>query len=118
MPPSTLLQQSLTTLRATRKDIASAAFRLNLGKKPIEDQRNAALHAHDVENAILALQSADLANIRDKLVANEAELIAGINDLNRARANLAKVEAVIGAAGRFLDVLSKVVTFAATRGLG
>jgi hypothetical protein len=95
--------------------MASAAWHIRLRTKPAEVQKQAAHAALDTESAIRALENEQLADIRDKLVANKADLLKGINDLNGARQDLARVESIIQAAGKALDVLAKVISFAATR---
>ena len=113
--PNELRRETLKTLRATRRDMASAAWHMRLRTKPTEVQRQAAHAALDIESAVRSLENEQLADIRDKFVANEADLLKGINDLNDARQNLARVESIIRAAGKALDVLAKVISFAATR---
>lgn len=117
MTPSEIRRQTLKELRATRKDMASAAFLLTLQKKPENVQLDAARHSLDVQSAIRALENEQLSAIATELSANEAPLLKGISDLERARKSLAKVETIIKAAGSVLEILAKVFSFTATRGI-
>ncbi len=112
--PGELKSMTLKELRAARKDMLSGPWRLAIKAQPAEVRRAAALRFLDVEQAILELENAALADIRDKLAANEAALIAGTKALAKARQNLAKVQAVLEALGTLLTVAAKIAKFVAT----
>jgi hypothetical protein len=112
--PGELKTATLKELRATRADLTSAEWLLSLPSQPAEVRRDAAHKLLDIEQALLALGTATLADIRDKLVANEPQLVAGIEAMAEARKKLERVKAVLTAAGKLLEVVAKVVKFAAT----
>lgn len=110
--PGELRSQTLRELRAARKNMASAVFQMALRKEPPKVQRDAALKQLATQQAILALENAELAEIRDDLVANEAELLKGIAALGKAREKLTKVAKVLDALGAALATVTKIAKFA------
>jgi hypothetical protein len=112
--PAELKDMTLKELRASRKAMMSGPWKVFIQKQPVEVRRDAALKAVDIEQAILELENADLAAIRDKLVANETDLLAGVDALARARQNLAQVQMVLEAVGTLLSIAAKIAKFVAT----
>jgi hypothetical protein len=112
--PSELKDMTLKELRAARKAMLSGPWKVFIQKQPLEVRREAAHKAVDIEQAILELENADLAAIRDKLVENEDDLLAGVKALAKARQNLAKVQVVLEALGTLLAIAAKVAKFVAT----
>jgi hypothetical protein len=112
--PSELKDMTLKELRAARKAMLSGPWKVFIQKQPLEVRRDAAHKAVDIEQAILELENADLAAIRDKLVENEDDLLAGVKALAKARQNLAKVQVVLEALGTLLAIAAKVAKFVAT----
>jgi hypothetical protein len=112
--PSELKDMTLKELRAARKAMLSGPWKVFIQKQPLEVRRDAAHKAVDIEQAILELENADLAAIRDKLVENENDLLAGVKALAKARQNLAKVQVVLEALGTLLAIAAKVAKFVAT----
>lgn len=114
-PPSKTKNDVLKELRATRRDMISAAWIISLKNQPENVRRNAAFKLSDTQQAILALANAQLAKIRDKLMANEVELRNGRDALAKGEAEpREKVETVLQALGQFLTTVAKVVKFVAT----
>lgn len=112
--PAELREMTLKELRAARKAMLSGPWKVSIQKQPPEKRRDAALKLSDIQQAILALENADLADIRDRLAANEDDLLAGVQALAGARQNLAKVQAVLEAVGTLLAIAAKVAKFVAT----
>ena len=112
--PGELRDMTLKELRAARKAMFSGPWKVAIQKQPLEVRRTAAHRLVDIEQAILELENADLAAIRDKLVANETDLLKGTQALAKARQNLAKVQAVLEAVGTLLAIAAKVAKFVAT----
>jgi hypothetical protein len=112
--PGELKSMTLKELRAARKDMLSGPWKISIKAEPPDVRRAAALRFLDIEQAILELENAALADIRDKLAENEAALLAGTKALAKARQNLAKVQAVLEAIGTLLAVAAKVAKFVAT----
>lgn len=63
----------------------------------------------NVANAILKLENAALADIRDQLKANETEIAKGIAGLEKATADIKKVAKVLKAIDAALGVILKIV---------
>ncbi len=114
MNPGETKKEVLKELRQTRKDMMSAVWVDAIRKKAVDVRREAALKLADVKDAIHELQNAELAEIRDKLIENETDLLKGTERLSRARKNLTQVREVLDAAGALLETLVKVAKFVVT----
>ena len=110
--PGDLQNMTLRQLRAVREDMMSAEWDLSMSAETAAVKTAAAKKLVNVERAILALENADLAAIRDQLVANEGDLLAGTEALARARQNLAKVQEVLEAVGILISIAARVAKFA------
>ena len=109
MSPSEIRRETLRRLREAKGGMLSLEFQLNLEKEPADVRRQAALAISNTEIGILKLRTAELADIREDLLANEEELNKSADSLGKALANINKVKEVIGAAAAFLGVVGKVV---------
>ena len=114
MSPSNTKKEILKKLRKTRKEMMSVAWTDAIRKKPVEVRREAAFKLFDINDAIHELQNANLTKIRNKLIANETELIDGTAKLSQALDNLNQVKKILNTAGKLLNVVAKVVKFVAT----
>ncbi len=112
-PQARIKQQTLSELRAPRRDMMSGTWLIALASKPLDVRRDAALKLNDVQMAILALENAKLREIKNQLKDNERALRQGRESLARARENLARVQTVLTAVGRLLDLVAQVARFAA-----
>jgi|GEM_PF-1025818 len=111
MSPNNTKKETLKKLRQTRKEMMSAAWTDAIQKKPVEVRQEAAFKLFNINNAIHELQNASLAEIGDKLIANETEMLEGTANLGHALEDLNQVEKVLNTAGKLLDVVAKVVKF-------
>lgn len=111
--PGQIRTETLAELRAARRAMSTAPFLMALASQPEDVREQAAIKLLNAELAIRSLETAELGAIRDRLIENEAGLIAGIAQLRQARENLAKVAKVLSALGEVLGVVAKVVKFAA-----
>lgn len=110
MSPSELRNAALKELRAARRAMLSARWTLSLEAVDPATREAAALELLRVNHAILKLENEQLAEIRDALVENEADLVAGTESLNKALRDLTEVKAVLGAVSGVLGVIGKIVT--------
>jgi hypothetical protein len=110
--PSETRKQTLQQLRETFLRMSSPDWDLALLGKPEAVQTQAALEYARVQRARLRLGNAELADIRDKLIANEKDLEKGRQRLRKALNDLNKVKTVLGAVSSFLDVVGRVVALA------
>jgi hypothetical protein len=100
---------TLGQLRAARLKMMSAPWLIELKKNP--DKKSEAADALlRVNSAILELENAEMASIRDDLLANEAELQEGITDLEGALQTVAGIGTALTAATKLLDIVARVVT--------
>jgi DNA repair exonuclease SbcCD ATPase subunit len=113
MSPSSTKKEILKQLRQTRNKMMSAAWIDAVREQTGEVRREAAFKRADIMDAIHELQNTELAEIRDKLIENETELLEGIAKLGQALENLENVKKVLNAAGKLLDIVAKVVKFVA-----
>jgi hypothetical protein len=112
--PSQSKKLTLQELRRTRRDMLSAEWLLAVKKQPKSVRRKAAFQLLNVEQAILELGNAQLAEIRDKLIANEKDLRLGRENLKIARKELTQVTNVLSKIEKLLEVVGKVVKFVVT----
>ena len=106
---SEIRNQTLKQIRATFLKMSSPEWDLALMTKSDEAKQEAALEYARVQRARLRLGNAELANIRDKLIENEADLTRGRARLAKALENLNRVKQVLGAVSSLLDTVAKVV---------
>ncbi len=109
--PTKIRQETLATLRGTRRDMSTATWLRSVAAQPLEVQRETAYAMLDVEQAILAMGNEKLASIGLHLKENEAALLAGRAALIKARKRLTQVRVVLAAIAKMLDVVAKVVKF-------
>jgi hypothetical protein len=107
--PNELQDKTLASLREARKQMLSAGFDIRLSTQPEEKKEEANKALLDVERTIRTLENKELEDIRDKLVANEKDLLDGISGLNKARERLESVQSFLEAVGKVLDVVAKIV---------
>ncbi len=112
MSPSRIRAQTLAELRQTLRAMMSPAWDLALEGRPKAEVTQAARTLLAVQRARLRLENAELAAIRDKLAANEADLVKGIQTLDRALRRIAGVAAVLAAAGGLLRTVGRVIALA------
>ena len=111
--PAELRRTTLRELRATRQLMLSGPWQVFVETLPPKKRSEADAKLSDIELAIQTLQKAALADIRDKLVANEKELLKGTAALAKARANLAKLQTVLEVVGSLLTIVGRIAKFAA-----
>jgi hypothetical protein len=109
MAPYELKNQTVRELGKTRNAMASPTYLWELAKLSPEKQRESALLQHQVQLAHLKMRAAELAQIRDKLVFNEAGLTAGIESVEKVLLHLTRVEEILAAVTSFVNVVGKVV---------
>lgn len=109
MSPSSLRKMTLKELRAARRAMLSAQWMLHLETGDAEAQAAAGKELLRVHHAILRLENEQLAEIRDALLENEADLVAGTRSLSEALDDLSRVDDVLGAVGEVLGVVGKVI---------
>ncbi len=113
MSPGNTKKEILKQLRQTRNEMMSAAWIDAVREQSVEIRREAALKRADIMDAIHQLQNAELAEIRDKLIENESELLKGTAKLGQALENLEKVKKVLDTASKLLGIVARVVKFVA-----
>ena len=109
MAPSEIRRLTLRQLRGAKEAMLSLEFQLSRAQEPADVRRRAALAISNTQIGILKLRTAELADIREALLANEEALNKSAGALAKALENLNNVKEVIGAASAFLGVVGKIV---------
>lgn len=112
MTPSEISNQTLEQLRETFLKMTSPEWDLALMGKPEDVVNEAAKTLLLVQRARLRLDNAELADIRDKLVANEKDLEEGRDQLNKSLERLDQIEGALNAITSLLDVVARVIPLA------
>ena len=104
--------QELTVARLQDAVTAMMTFEWHkkIAKLPKAERRKAKLLLVDCQEARLALENAQLGNIRNKLKKHDAALATGRDDLKRALKKLNKVKDVLNAVNAVVSIVSKIVT--------
>ena len=113
MSPGNIRKEILKQLRQTRNEMMTAAWIDAVREQADEVRCDAAFKRADIMDAIHELQNAELAEIRNKLMENETELLEGVTELGQALENTEKVKEVLNATGKLLEIVTKVVKFVA-----
>ena len=110
MSASETLAATLTELRATRLDMMSTKWFLALETKDDDTKADAARKLLQTQHAIRKLENTQLADIRDKLIDNETDLQAGIDNLESKREKLNQVKSVLSAVTGLLGIVGRIIT--------
>jgi hypothetical protein len=110
MSPSAIRNETLKQLRAARRSMLSARWTLRLADADAETRSEAAMKLLEVNHAILMLENRDLSEIRDALIENEEDLLAGTEALQSALKDLGKVKSALNAVSGVLAALGKVIS--------
>ena len=109
MEPSETLSETLKQVQQVFLKMTSPEWELALEGRPAEEVAQANKELLRVQKARLQLGNAQLAEIRDKLIANEQALEQGRRQVSEALGNLQKVETALGAVSSFLGVVERIV---------
>ena len=109
MTPAEIRKASLRQLLDTRKQMMSTLWMEEMKTASVQDQQNAARLLLQIQHAILEMQNAKLADIRDKLVVNEKALGDGIDSLKKALKTIQNIRVAIQAIGQFVQIVGRVV---------
>jgi hypothetical protein len=112
MAPYELKKLTVQELGKARNAMASPEYLWEVEKLSAEKQRESALLQHQVQLTHLKMRTAELAAIRDQLIANEEGLTHGIELVQTVLADLKKVEQILGTVTSFLTVVGKVISLA------
>lgn len=107
--PSEIRTDTLNVLRQAKQQLNSPTWISALEEQSPETRRDAAMRLLDVQSAKLRLEIAELAAIRDGLVANESELASGRTALTTALDGLEKVAKVLEAIRGLIGVVQRVL---------
>lgn len=113
MEPSEILESTIDILRKALDKMDESEWEEQTKKLSPEERENAFLSKTACYFAEVALVSATLENIRDKLKENDKELTDGTDRVNKALKNLKQVKNVLDAVNSLLSVVAKVVAVAA-----
>jgi hypothetical protein len=109
MAPFELEKMMMAELRKIFLKMTSPRWDLALLGKSEEEVTEAALSLLAVQRTRLRLENKELAELRDGLIANEAELIAGRDAVDEALTDLSNVKGVLEAVTGFLKTIGKII---------
>jgi hypothetical protein len=109
MAPYELRDMTKSELSATLHAMMSAEWVIALEESTPTEKKRAAMTLLALNHARTKMNNAELANIRDKLIENEAELIQGKKELDKALKKLNQVKKVLDAATAFMKVVGRIV---------
>lgn len=107
--PREISSMTLEELRETRTMMQGIAWDVELEDEDEATQNESAQCLLKIQRAIRKLENSKLKDIQAALTANEDDLNQHRQTLTDARKKLEDVAAVLTAAGRFLEVVGKVV---------
>lgn len=110
MAPYEIRDETLKVLRRMRTVMQTAPWVLALRRQDEATRQRAAMLALRVQAAILDLENTSLASIRDDLLANEASLKAGREQVDEALEELDRTRHLLRVGGELLGVLGRIVT--------
>ena len=113
MTPTEIHAATLEQLRDTRDEMLSARWMLSLEDETVDTRRESARTLLIVQHAILTLENKKLADIRDKLVANEKALADGTAGLQQSLRDIENIALVLKAIGAFLQIVGQVASLLA-----
>lgn len=100
---------TLEQLLLTREKMMSTRWMLKLRTATPAQRQDNAMTLLLVQDAILKLQNGKLADLRDKLVANEQALNDGIASLKSSLRTIESIKVAVLAVGQFLQIVGRVV---------
>ncbi|MGI9543947.1 MAG: hypothetical protein ACR2MX_11885 [Cyclobacteriaceae bacterium] len=110
MAPFEIKKETVKSLGLVRTAMMELEYLIELKKLPLAKQKRAALQLSDVQIAYLQLRKSVLADIRDRLIANEGDLIKGMDSIDKALGNLKKIEKMMQVVDGFLKLVAKVIS--------
>jgi chromosome segregation ATPase len=109
MNASETRDETLKRLRRARTEMMSARWMLALEREDASTRKEAARELLRTQHAIRKLENAQLAEIRDRLLANESALEKGREELDQALDELNDVKKVIRSVGNLLGVVGRAI---------
>jgi len=109
MAPYEIRDMTLKELREARKAMVSWEYYKALKHLSAEKQQESKILLADIIYALEEMRTTEWQSIREKLLLNEAELVAGSESLDKALQNLKKIEKVMAIAANFLSVVGRVI---------
>ena len=99
-------------LGTVRNAMNKPRFVLALDRQPAATQQRMARLLLAVMKARLRVTNAQLTDLRDDLVANEARLAEGRKTLERSLRNLSKTKEILDATAAFLQIIGRLAALA------
>jgi hypothetical protein len=110
MDPAETQRETVATLQDAIIQMTTPEFELALQSLAPEAALQARRERQRVQQARLALENAQLAAIRDRLVENDQALSEGRRRVQQALANLQAVQEVVAAVSACVEVVGRVVS--------
>ena len=109
LQPSQLYANTLGALTKARDSMLTLDWHVELNSATPEQQRAAAMTLLHLENAIMALSNARLAEIAQKMSASQAELKKATKGIEQAEQTLDNIVGFLNAAADLVEVVAKIV---------
>jgi hypothetical protein len=109
MAPYKLRDMTIKELRATFLAMLTPEWDLALEECTPKEKERAAKVLLAVHSSRIRMGNAELANIRDKLIENEAPLIQGKKELDKALKKLNQVKKVLETAAAFIKIVGRII---------
>ncbi len=109
MAPYELRDMTISELRQAFLAMLTPEWDVALEECTPKEKERAAKTLLAIHSARIRMGNAELAQIRDKLIENEAALIQGKEALDKALSKLNKVKTVLNTAAAFLNVVGRIV---------
>ena len=108
MTPGKARKESLSVLRATRRQMISSAWTRKLERQGTSTRRRAADALLNIGSAIDTIELAELESIVNAMEGNEKEIEQGISNLRGAIDSMARVETVLTAVESLMKLGSRI----------
>jgi hypothetical protein len=110
MAPYELKGLTVKQLGEIRNSMAEPEYLWKIMNSSPEEQKESAIMMHHVQLTHLRMRTAELADIRDKLIANEADLTMGIQKVREVMTDLQKTDQILSNVSGFLQIVERIIT--------
>ena len=113
LTPEQIHAATLEQLRDARTEMSSFEWKSSIEDADDATKQKSAQTLLSVQQTILALENQNLADIRDKLVANETALSDGIAKVKDALDDITDIATALKAIGALIEIVGKVASLVA-----
>jgi hypothetical protein len=110
MAPYELKGLTVKQLGEIRNGMVEPEYLWKIMTSTQEEQKESAMIMHHVQLTHLRMRNAELSDIRDKLIANEADLTQGIQKVKEVMTDLQKTDQILSNIAGFLQIVGRIIT--------